>query len=138
MPYIKGILEAYGIPVYESEGFEADDLIGTMSRQAADTGYKTYMMTSDKDYMQLVNDKVMMYKPATRGGPAEVMGPEEVCKKFDIDEPAQVIDILALMGDSADNIPGAIGRPGPSQRAGRRGGGEPTPLSRRLPGHRLF
>ncbi len=109
VPYIKGILEAYGIPVYESEGFEADDLIGTMSRQAADTGYKTYMMTSDKDYMQLVNDKVMMYKPATRGGPAEVMGPEEVCKKFGIDEPAQVIDILALMGDSADNIPGAPG-----------------------------
>lgn len=109
VPYIKGILEAYGIPVYESEGFEADDLIGTMSRQAADIGYSTYMMTSDKDYMQLVNDKVVMYKPATRGGAAEVMGPEEVCKKFGIDEPAQVIDILALMGDSADNIPGAPG-----------------------------
>ncbi|MDZ7738220.1 MAG: DNA polymerase I [Bacteroidales bacterium] len=109
VPYIKGILEAYGIPVYESEGFEADDLIGTMSRQAADIGYSTYMMTSDKDFMQLVNDKVMMYKPATRGGPAEVMGPEEVCKKFGIDEPSQVIDILALMGDSADNIPGAPG-----------------------------
>lgn len=109
VPYIKGILEAYGIPVYESEGFEADDLIGTMSRQAADMGYSTYMMTSDKDYMQLVSDKVMMYKPATRGGPAEVMGPEEVCKKFGIEEPAQVIDILALMGDSADNIPGAPG-----------------------------
>ncbi|MFP4489247.1 MAG: 5'-3' exonuclease H3TH domain-containing protein, partial [Bacteroidales bacterium] len=109
VPYIKGILEAYGIPVYESEGFEADDLIGTMSRQAADIGYRTYMMTSDKDFMQLVTDKVMMYKPAARGGPAEVMGPEEVCRKFGIDEPAQVIDILALMGDTADNIPGAPG-----------------------------
>jgi len=109
VPYIKEILEAYGIPVYEAEGFEADDLIGTMSRQAADMGFTTFMMTPDKDFTQLVNDTVKMYKPATRGGAAVVMGPEEVCREYSIDDPRQVIDILALMGDSADNIPGAPG-----------------------------
>lgn len=109
VPWIKDLLEAYGIPVYEAEGYEADDLIGTLSRQAAEMGFTTYMMTPDKDFMQLVNDTVKMYKPATRGGAAVVMGPEEVCKEYSINEPAQIIDILALMGDSADNIPGAPG-----------------------------
>ncbi|MCF8222888.1 MAG: DNA polymerase I [Bacteroidales bacterium] len=109
VPYIKNILEAYGIPVYEAEGYEADDLIGTMSVQAADKGFETYMMTSDKDYAQLVNDSVKMYKPATRGGAAKVMGVDEICEEFSIEDPVQVIDILALMGDSADNIPGAPG-----------------------------
>ncbi len=109
VPYIKDILKAYGIPVYEVEGYEADDLIGTMSRQAAEKGFITYMMTPDKDFTQLVNDMVRMYKPAARGGPAVVMGPEEVCKEYSIDDPGQIIDILALMGDSADNIPGAPG-----------------------------
>ncbi|MGM0666662.1 MAG: DNA polymerase I [Bacteroidota bacterium] len=109
VPWIKDLLEAYGIPVYEAEGYEADDLIGTMSKQAAEKGFTTYMMTPDKDFTQLVNDTVKMYKPATRGGAAVVMGPEEVCREYSIDEPRQVIDILALMGDSADNIPGAPG-----------------------------
>ena len=109
VPFIKGILEAYGIPVYESEGYEADDIIGTIAKQAATKGFITYMMTSDKDFMQLVTDSVMMYKPAARGGPPEVLGPKEVCEKFGIDDSGQVIDILALMGDSADNIPGAPG-----------------------------
>ena len=109
VPWIKDLLEAYGIPVYEAEGYEADDLIGTLSRQAAEMGFTTYMMTPDKDFMQLVNDTVKMYKPATRGGAAVVMGPEEVCKEYSINEPEQIIDILALMGDSADNIPGAPG-----------------------------
>jgi len=109
VPFIKGILGAYGIPVYESEGYEADDIIGTIAKQAATEGFITYMMTSDKDFMQLVTDTVKMYKPATRGGPPEVLGPKEVCEKFGIDDPGQVIDILALMGDSADNIPGAPG-----------------------------
>ncbi|HEN20908.1 MAG TPA: DNA polymerase I, partial [Desulfobacteraceae bacterium] len=109
VPYIKDILEAYGIPVYEAEGYEADDLIGTMSRQAADMGFSTYMMTPDKDFTQLVNETVKMYKPATRGGAAVVMGPEEVCREYNIEDPKQVIDILALMGDSSDNIPGAPG-----------------------------
>ncbi|MEA1886765.1 MAG: DNA polymerase I [Bacteroidota bacterium] len=109
VPYIKNILKAYGIPVYEVEGYEADDLIGTISRQAAEKGFITYMMTPDKDFTQLVNDMVKMYKPAARGGPAVVMGPEEVCEEYSIDNPRQIIDILALMGDSADNIPGAPG-----------------------------
>ncbi|MDT8400538.1 MAG: DNA polymerase I [Bacteroidales bacterium] len=109
VPWIKDILEAYGIPVYEAEGFEADDLIGTMSRQAADMGFTTYMMTPDKDFTQLVNETVKMYKPATRGGAAVVMGPGEVCREYSIEDPKQIIDILALMGDSADNIPGAPG-----------------------------
>ncbi len=109
VPYIKDILEAYGIPVYEAEGYEADDLIGTISRQAEEMGFSTYMMTPDKDFTQLVTDAVKMYKPATRGGAAIIMGPEEVCKEYEITDPKQVIDILALMGDTADNIPGAPG-----------------------------
>ena len=109
VPYIKDILKAYGIPVYEVEGYEADDLIGTMSKQASDLGFSTYMMTSDKDFIQLVNDMVRMYKPATRGGAAVIMGPDEVCEEYGINDPKQIIDILALMGDTADNIPGAPG-----------------------------
>ncbi len=109
VPYIKEILEAYSIPVYEVERYEADDLIGTMSRQAYETGFDTFMMTPDKDYAQLVNEKVKMYKPATRGGAAIVLGPEEVCREYEITDPGQVVDVLALMGDSADNIPGAPG-----------------------------
>jgi len=109
VPYIKDILEAYGIPVYEAEGYEADDLIGTMSIQAADKGFTTYMMTPDKDFKQLVKDNVKMYKPAARGGAAVIMGPDEVNEEYNISDPKQVIDILALMGDSADNIPGAPG-----------------------------
>ena len=109
VPYIKDILEAYGIPVYEAEGYEADDLIGTISRQAEEMGFSTYMMTPDKDFTQLVTEMVKMYKPATRGGAAIIMGPDEVCQEYEINNPKQVIDILALMGDTADNIPGAPG-----------------------------
>ena len=109
VPYIKAIIEAYNIPIYQVEGYEADDVIGTMSWQASDRGYDTFMMTPDKDYTQLVRDNVKMYKPSRGGKDAEVWGPEEVCAEFMIDDPIKVIDILALMGDSADNVPGAPG-----------------------------
>ena len=109
VPFIKRLLEAYRIPVIEVPGFEADDVIGALTLKASRAGFTTYMMTPDKDFAQLVNDKVLMYKPARSGGAAEIWGPEEVKREFRIKDPLQVIDILALMGDSADNIPGAPG-----------------------------
>ena len=109
VPYIKRLIEAYRIPVIDCPGFEADDVIGTLARQASGRGFTTYMMTPDKDFAQLVTDSVFMYKPSKGGNESIVWGPEEVKKEFSVDSPAQVIDILALMGDSADNIPGAPG-----------------------------
>ncbi len=109
VPYIKTILGAYNIPVYQVEGYEADDVIGTMSIMASKLGFNTYMMTPDKDFTQLVRENIKMYKPARGGNEAVVWGPEEVCDEFMIDDPVKVIDILALMGDSSDNIPGAPG-----------------------------
>ena len=108
-PWIKDIIRAYNIPILESEGYEADDVIGTLSKKAAAEGYTVYMMTPDKDYAQLVDDNIYMYKPARQGKPAEVMGVEEVKEKFQIERPEQVIDILGMMGDSVDNIPGIPG-----------------------------
>ncbi|MFO7878835.1 MAG: DNA polymerase I [Bacteroidales bacterium] len=110
VPYIKNILKAYNIPVVEEEGYEADDVVGSMARMAAEKNFTVYMMTSDKDYAQLVTDKVYMYKPR-RSGEKEntVMKVEDVLEKFSIKSPAQVIDILALWGDSSDNVPGAPG-----------------------------
>jgi len=109
VPYIKRLIEAYKIPVIEYPGFEADDIIGTLSRKAEEKGFVTYMMTPDKDYAQLVTDKVMMFKPSRSGNESIKWGVEDVKREFSVDRPVQVIDILALMGDSADNIPGAPG-----------------------------
>ena len=108
VPIIKDIIRAYRIPILEVPGYEADDVIGTLATEAGRQGITTYMMTPDKDYGQLVSDKVFMYRPKHTGG-FEVMGVEEVKAKFDIKSPAQVIDMLGLMGDSSDNIPGCPG-----------------------------
>lgn len=109
VPFIKEIIEAYRIPIFEVPGFEADDVIGTLSVKAAKEGYTTYMMTPDKDYGQLVNDRVLMYRPALRGQGFEIRGVKEVCEKHGIARPAQVSDLLALEGDTSDNIPGCPG-----------------------------
>ena len=109
IPIIKEIVKAYGIPVIEVDGYEADDVIGTISRKASAEGYTVYMMTPDKDFGQLVSSSVLQYKPSYRGQDFEVRGEEEVCARYDIQEPSPVIDLLALMGDKIDNIPGCPG-----------------------------
>jgi DNA polymerase I len=109
IPDIKRIIQALNIPIIESDGYEADDVIGTLSKQAEALGYEVYMVTPDKDYGQLVSDKVKIYKPGYQGGDVEIMGPKEVCEKWCIDSVDQVIDILGLMGDAVDNIPGISG-----------------------------
>ena len=109
LPDIKRIIEAFNIPVVELDGYEADDVIGTLAWQACKVGYDVYMVTPDKDYGQLVNECVYIYKPGYQGGDVEIMGPQEVCKKWDIERVDQVIDILGLMGDAVDNIPGIPG-----------------------------
>ena len=109
IPDIKRIIEGFCIPVIESDGYEADDVIGTLSKQAAAAGYDVYMVTPDKDYGQLVGDKVFIYKPGYQGSDAEILTAQEVCAKWNIKDVSQVIDILGLMGDSVDNIPGIPG-----------------------------
>ncbi|NOR74113.1 MAG: DNA polymerase I, partial [Draconibacterium sp.] len=109
IPYIRKIIEGFNIPIIEKAGFEADDVIGTLAKKAEKEGLTTYMMTPDKDYMQLVSDNIFMFKPGKGGGDAEVWGLPEVQEKFGIETADQVIDILGLMGDSADNIPGCPG-----------------------------
>ncbi|MCM1333314.1 MAG: DNA polymerase I [Bacteroides sp.] len=109
IPYIKDIIRANGIPVVEVPGYEADDVIGTIAHMAEKEGFTTYMMTPDKDYGQLVTDSVFMYKPSIRGNEVEIRGPKEVCEKYGIHSPRQVIDLLALEGDAIDNIPGCPG-----------------------------
>ena len=106
---IKRIVEAFNIPRLEVTGFEADDVIGTIAWKAEKEGFITYMMTPDKDYAQLVTDKCLIYKPGRGGNPAEIMGVKEVCEKFEVENPLQVIDILGLWGDASDNIPGIPG-----------------------------
>jgi DNA polymerase-1 len=109
VPYIKKLIEAYNIPVIDYPGFEADDVIGTLARKASERGFTTYMMTPDKDYAQLVSDNVYMLKPSRSGNESILWGVEDIQKEFNVQRPEQVIDILALMGDTADNIPGAPG-----------------------------
>jgi len=109
IPYIIRLIEAFNIPVYGVEGYEADDIIGTLAKKAEQQGVITYMMTPDKDFGQLVTDKILLYKPAKFGEPAQVWGPKEVCERYGIQEPKQLIDILGLWGDAADNIPGIPG-----------------------------
>ena len=109
VPYIKDIIAAYHIPVIEMERYEADDVIGTLAKKAERDGFITYMMTPDKDYGQLVTDKIFMYRPSLRGDDSEIRGAAEVCSRYEIDNTLQVIDLLALEGDAADNIPGCPG-----------------------------
>jgi len=109
VPYIKEILKALNIPIYEVEGYEADDTIGTLSKKAEKAGYQVFMMTPDKDFAQLVSENIFMYKPKRTGDESEILGVKEVLDKFGIENPLQVIDILGLWGDTADNIPGAPG-----------------------------
>lgn len=108
VPIIKNIITAMHIPVLQADGFEADDVIGTLATKAGEAGVQTYMLTPDKDYGQLVRDNVFIFRPR-HGGGYETMGPKEVCEKYELDSPTQVIDLLALMGDSADNFPGCPG-----------------------------
>ena len=109
IPYIKSIIEGYRIPVIEVENYEADDVIGTLAKRFASDSLEVYMMTPDKDYGQLVDDHIWMYRPGKGDTPFELLGPKEVCEKYGIDNPLQVIDLLGLMGDSSDNIPGCPG-----------------------------
>ena len=109
IPYVKQLLEALNIPVLLLDGYEADDIIGTLAKKAEEKGFVTYMMTPDKDFGQLVSDKIFMYKPSRNGKPAEIWGPQEVCQRYGIEHPAQFIDILGLWGDAVDNIPGVPG-----------------------------
>ncbi|NML19936.1 DNA polymerase I [Pseudoflavitalea sp. G-6-1-2] len=109
LPDIKKIIRGFNIPVIEFDGYEADDVIGTLSKQAAKAGYEVFMVTPDKDYGQLVEENIKIYKPGYQGGDAEILGPKEVCEKWNIKEVHQVIDILGLMGDAVDNIPGIAG-----------------------------
>ena len=106
---IKDIIAAFNIPILQVSGFEADDVIGTLSKQAELKGFHTYMMTPDKDFGQLVTEKSKMFRPGRGGKPAEIWGPAEILEKFDIQRVDQVIDILGLQGDAADNIPGIPG-----------------------------
>ena len=109
IPYIERILKAMRIPTIERDGYEADDVIGTLAVRAEHEGYTTYMMTPDKDYAQLVTDRILQYRPSLRGEGFEIRGPKEVCEKFGVNSPRQVIDLLALEGDASDNIPGCPG-----------------------------
>ena len=109
VPIIKRLLQAYNIPILEEPGYEADDVIGTLAHQADQQGINTYMMTPDKDYGQLVTEHVKMYRPAVGKNAEEILGPAEVSQKWGISSPTQVIDILGLMGDAVDNIPGCPG-----------------------------
>jgi DNA polymerase-1 len=109
IPDIKKIVRGFNIPIMELDGYEADDVIGTLSKQAAKAGYEVFMVTPDKDYGQLVSEKVKIYKPGYQGGTVEIMGPDEVLGKWNIKKIPQVIDILGLMGDAVDNIPGIPG-----------------------------
>ena len=109
IPYIKRILEAYRIPVIEKMGYEADDVIGTLAKQAQSKGFDAYMMTPDKDFGQVVDEHIFQYKPGKQGGDFEVLGVKEICDSYEFETPLQVIDYLALMGDKVDNIPGCPG-----------------------------
>jgi DNA polymerase-1 len=108
-PKIKEILRGFNIPILELDGYEADDIIGTLAQQAEAKGFEVYMMTPDKDFGQLVTKKIKLYKPAFMGNAVDVMGPKEVCEKWDIDDVKQVIEVLGLQGDTSDNIPGIPG-----------------------------
>jgi DNA polymerase-1 len=109
IPIVKEIVRGFNIPILEVEGYEADDIIGTLALKAAAEGFEVYMMTPDKDFGQIVRDNVWLYKPAYMGNSVDILGPKEVCEKWDIKDVSQVIDILGLQGDTSDNIPGIPG-----------------------------
>ncbi len=109
VPIIKELLQAFNIPIIVVPGFEADDVIGTLAKKAEQHDFVTYMMTPDKDYGQLVSDNILIFKPARWETPDEKIGPHEICEKYGIQNPCQVIDVLALWGDTSDNVPGAPG-----------------------------
>ena len=109
IPDVKRILRAFNIPILEVDGYEADDVIGTLSKQAAQVGYEVFMVTPDKDFGQLVSDSVKIYRPGYQGGDPEILGANEVCEKWGVQSVDQVVDILGLMGDAVDNIPGIPG-----------------------------
>lgn len=109
IPDIKRIIEGFNIPIVETDGFEADDVVGTLAKQAEKVGYQVFMVTPDKDYGQLVSENISIYKPPYQGGDFEILGPKEVCEKWNIKRVDQVTDILGLMGDAVDNIPGIPG-----------------------------
>ncbi|HWR99404.1 MAG TPA: DNA polymerase I, partial [Prolixibacteraceae bacterium] len=124
IPYIHKMMEAYRIPALQCPGFEADDVIGTMAKYAEKEDFKVFMVTPDKDYAQLVTPNIFMYKPKRMGNEMEIWGVEQVCENFQISRPEQVIDLLGLMGDSSDNIPGCpgIGPKGATQLIAQFGG----------------
>lgn len=109
VPKVKEIIRGFNIPVLEMDGYEADDIIGTLAKEAEKLGFEVFMMTPDKDFGQLVTEHIHLYKPAYMGNAVDIMGPKEVCEKWDIENVSQVIDILGLQGDSSDNIPGIPG-----------------------------
>ena len=109
IPYIEKLLNAMHIPIVVMEGYEADDIIGTLAKQAEKKGYQVFMVTPDKDFAQLVSDNIFMYRPARMGNGIEIWGIPEVLEKFEIESPIQVIDYLGMMGDAVDNIPGIPG-----------------------------
>ncbi len=124
IPYIRKMMEAYRIPSLECIGYEADDVIGTMAKMAEKEDFQVFMVTPDKDYAQLVSPNIFMYKPKRMGNEMEIWGVEQVCENFQIARPEQVIDLLGLMGDSSDNIPGCpgIGPKGAAQLIAQFGG----------------
>ncbi|HRY31512.1 MAG TPA: DNA polymerase I [Bacteroidales bacterium] len=109
IPYIKRLVEAFNIPLLFVDGYEADDVIGTLAKKASEAGFITYMVTPDKDFSQLVSDQVLIYKPGKMGEKPEIIGPEDVCQKYGLKRPEQMIDLLGLWGDASDNIPGIPG-----------------------------
>ncbi len=109
IPYIQELIRGFNIPVLGVEGYEADDVIGTLAKKAEKHGYTTYMVTPDKDYGQLVSDNIFMYKPARMGNGIEILGPDEINAKYGLKRPEQLIDILGMWGDAVDNIPGIPG-----------------------------
>ena len=109
VPYVRRFAEAMGIPIIEQQGYEADDVIGTIAKRAAENNFEVFMMTPDKDYGQLVDDNIKMYKPKSFGGGFDILGKEEICAKYGISDPKLLIEILALWGDTSDNIPGVQG-----------------------------
>lgn len=109
LPWIRKILEGFNIHVLAQDGYEADDIIGTLAKEAEKAGFTVFMVTQDKDFGQLVSENIYMYKPSRMGNDIEILGPEEVCRKFSIERPEQVVDLLGLWGDASDNIPGIPG-----------------------------
>ncbi len=109
IPYIKKLIEGFNIPILYVDGYEADDVIGTLAKKAEKEGFEVFMMTPDKDFGQLVSENISMYKPPRMGNKAEILGPKEICAKYGLKEPEQLIDILGLWGDASDNIPGVPG-----------------------------